>query len=481
MTVGSASNSYEILSKLAEGGMAELFIARNVTGAGVERLVVLKRILPFHATNERLVEMFVHEARLAAQLQHPNVAQVYDVGQLGSSYFFTMELVHGETVRDLMLLARSMRQPLSFATILTIMAGAAAGLHHAHERRGIDGQPLGIVHSDVSPSNLLISREGVVKVVDFGIARAAGSPTNVGPVVRGNIAYMSPEQCGMGQQIDRRSDLFSLGIVLWELLTLQGLYRRSTVYDTMRAIGTEAPLPPSTFRKDTPPELDDLAMTLLAKRPDDRFQTAGAFLGALESTAMKLRCPLSSAALARELQQWFGTKVEPWVENTRSGSGKKLVVATTPIASPSVKTLGPGRAPESPAVEEELQTLKPSATPRPDLPIDTIPDGPPGESIEALRDRLFKEAKARKTPRPEAPDPEDARATMPQIKLDESIRYKPPQQVQHFAQPAHHAPPAQSPSRGPGAGGGAVPAWMLVALAIVVIGIAAAIVFSVVV
>lgn len=464
--------------------MAELFIARNVTGAGVERLVVLKRILPYHATNAQLVELFVHEARLAAQLQHPNVAQVYDVGRLGSSYFFAMEYVHGETVRDLMLLARSMRQPLSFATILTIIAGAAAGLHHAHERRGIDGTPLGIVHSDVSPSNLLISREGVIKLVDFGIARAAGSPANTGPVVRGNISYMSPEQCGTGQRIDRRSDLFSLGIVLWELLTLQGLYRRGTVFDTMRAIGTEAPLPPSSFRKDTPQELDDLAMTLLAKRPDERFQTAGALLGAIESTALKLRCSLSAASLSREVRQWFGERVEPWVENTRSGSGKKLVVATTPVVTPSVKTLSPGGEQESPAVERELQTLKPSSTPRPDLPIDTIPDGPPGESIEALRDRLFREAKARKTPDPAAPDPEDGRATIPRMKLDESVRYRPPQAqvVQQFAPLGQYAPPAPgSSSRAANAEGRGLPPWMYVVLAVVVIGIAAAIVFSVVV
>jgi serine/threonine protein kinase len=295
---------------------------------------------------------------------------------------------------------------------------------------------------------------------------------------------MSPEQCGMGQHIDRRSDLFSLGIVLWELLTLQGLYRRGTVLDTMRAIGTETPLPPSGFRKDTPPELDDLTMTLLAKRPDDRFQTAGALLGAIESTAMKLRCPLSSASLSRELQQWFGERVEPWVENTSSGSGKKLVVATASMVVPSVKTLSPGAEQVSPAVEQELQTLKPSTTPRPDLPLDTIPDGPPGESIEALRDRLFKEAKARKTPRPEVPDPEDGRATLPRMRLDESVRYKPaqPQVVQPFAPLGQLAPPAApSSSRGQPGDARSFPPWMFAILAMVVIAIVAAIVFSVVV
>src|SRR5690349_4199388 len=170
--VGSTANSYQILARLATGGMAEIFLARGVSTTGVERYCVLKRILRNRANDVSFVRMFLDEARLAAQLQHPHVAQLYDIGKLGDSYFFTMEYVHGEPVRSIAQRARSLRRELPLGVVLTIVAGAAAGLHHAHERIGVDGRPLAIVHRDVSPSNLMVSYEGTVKVVDFGVAKA---------------------------------------------------------------------------------------------------------------------------------------------------------------------------------------------------------------------------------------------------------------------------------------------------------------------
>jgi len=171
--VGSTANQYEILAKLATGGMADIFLARGEGVAGVQRYCVLKRILRERASDAQLVQMFLDEARLAAQLQHPNIASVYDVGKLGDSFFFTMEYVHGETVRSLLQRSTALRRPLPLACALTIVAGTAAGLHHAHERNGNDRPALGIVHRDVSPSNVMISYEGNVKVVDFGVAKAA--------------------------------------------------------------------------------------------------------------------------------------------------------------------------------------------------------------------------------------------------------------------------------------------------------------------
>ncbi|HEY1557741.1 MAG TPA: protein kinase [Kofleriaceae bacterium] len=179
--IGSTANRYEILGKLAEGGMAEIFLARGATAAGIERHVVLKRILRERAGDAAFVRMFLDEARLAAQLQHPNVAQVYDVGRLGESYFFTMEYVHGETVRALIKRARATGFSTPIACVLAIGAGAAAGLHHAHERRGANGQPLGIVHRDVSPANLMVTYEGHVKVVDFGWRRRRAARTRPCP------------------------------------------------------------------------------------------------------------------------------------------------------------------------------------------------------------------------------------------------------------------------------------------------------------
>ena len=312
--VGSTANNYQILARLATGGMAEIFLARGVSGTGVERYCVLKRILRDRATDVHFVRMFLDEARLAAQLQHPNVAQVYDIGKLGDSYFFTMEYVHGETVRAVLHRARSLRREVPHGSILTVIAGAAAGLHHAHGRLGHDGRPLGIVHRDVSPSNLMVSYEGGVKVVDFGVAKAENraQETRSG-TVKGKIAYLSPEQC-RGAPVDRRSDLFSLGIVFWEMLTTERLYKRASDFDNMTAIVTEDPIPPSTRRKSIPPELDRISMRLLAKDPDARFQTADELVDALEQVASQTGAMLSSGALGRFLREAFGQRPEPWLE-----------------------------------------------------------------------------------------------------------------------------------------------------------------------
>ena len=237
--VGSTANNYQVLAKLATGGMAEIFLARGAAVGGIERYVVLKRILRERATDAMFVQMFLEEARLAAQLNHPNVAQVFDIGKLGDSYFFTMEYVHGETVRGLLHRARSLRREIPIGHVLTVIANAAAGLNHAHDRIGVDGRPLGIVHRDVSPSNLMISYEGSVKVVDFGVAKADNRATETrSGAVKGKISYLSPEQC-RGTAVDRRSDLFSLGICMWEMLTTQRLYRRSSDFENMNAIVTE--------------------------------------------------------------------------------------------------------------------------------------------------------------------------------------------------------------------------------------------------
>ena len=330
--VGSAANNYEILAKLATGGMAEIFLARGASATGVERYVVLKRILRSRAHDQAFVRMFLDEARLAAQLQHPNIAQVYDIGKLGESYFFTMEYVHGETVRALLQRSHALRTPIPIGSVLVVIAGAAAGLHHAHERIGLDGTPLGIVHRDVSPSNLIVSYEGSVKLVDFGVAKAAhrSQETRSG-TVKGKISYLSPEQC-RGAPIDRRSDLFSLGIVLWEMLTTERLFKRDSDFNAMAAIVSETVPPPSTRRPEIPPELDALSLRLLAKDPAERFQTADEVHEAIETVAVRLGTALSGAALARYLRELFGQRPEPWIEmQARETHPEVFTVTSEPI------------------------------------------------------------------------------------------------------------------------------------------------------
>jgi serine/threonine protein kinase len=330
--VGSAASSYEILAKLATGGMAEIFLARGASTGGLERYVVLKRILRHRAHDQAFVRMFLDEARLAAQLQHPNIAQVYDIGKLGDSYFFTMEYVHGETVRALLQRSHALRAPIPIGSVLVIAAGAASGLHHAHERNGLDGKPLGIVHRDVSPSNLMASYEGGVKVVDFGVAKAAhrSQETRSG-TVKGKISYLSPEQC-RGGSVDRRSDLFSLGIVLWEMLTTERLYKRATDFEAMAAIVSEPVPPPSSRRPDVPRELDALVLQLLSKDPAERFQSADHVHEAIESVAVRVGSALSSAGLARYLRELFGQRPEPWIEmQSRDAHPEVFTVTSEPI------------------------------------------------------------------------------------------------------------------------------------------------------
>jgi serine/threonine protein kinase len=314
--IGSTANSYEILSKLATGGMAEIFLAHAANVVGIERYVVLKRVLREHAKDSHFVRMFLDEARLVAQLQHPNIAQVYDLGKLGDSYFFTMEYVHGATVRTLIGESQEQHKAIPIASVLTMIAGVAAGLHHAHERHDVAGRALEIVHRDITPSNLMVSYEGGVKIVDFGVAKAAHRThqTKSG-TVKGKISYLSPEQC-RGAEIDRRSDLFSLGIVMWELLTLDRLYARSSDFEQMSAIVHEEPPAPSTVNSAVPHELDEVVVKLLAKDPARRFQTADELHTTLEEVAVRLGSALSTASLGRYVHELLGERPEPWLVPT---------------------------------------------------------------------------------------------------------------------------------------------------------------------
>ncbi|HWU89251.1 MAG TPA: serine/threonine-protein kinase, partial [Kofleriaceae bacterium] len=331
--IGSTANNYHILARLAVGGMAEIFLARGASAAGVERYCVLKRILRDRATDVHFVRMFLDEARLAAQLNHPNVAQVYDIGKLGDSYFFTMEYVHGETVRAVQQRARSLRRELPLGTVLTVIAGAASGLHHAHERLGLDGRPLGIVHRDVSPSNLMVGYEGGVKVVDFGVAKAADrmQETRAG-TVKGKISYLSPEQC-RGAPVDRRTDLFALGIVMWEMLTGERLYRRTSDFENMNAIVNEPPSPPSARRPGVPPEIDAIVLRLLAKDAGARYQTADELVEAIEQAAAATGAMLSSSGLGRLLREMFGQRPEPWLEMDPAEAPEGVTVTSEPVPS----------------------------------------------------------------------------------------------------------------------------------------------------
>ncbi len=389
--------SYEIVRKLARGGMAELFLSRTVGPEGFDKLVVLKKILPSHAENPKFVRLFLDEAKLAATLDHPHIARVYDQGKVDGHYYFTMEYVHGQDVRTTMRRTARVEQPLPIDHAVQIARNVAAALHYAHERRRADGTLLDIVHRDVSPSNILVSYDGAVKLVDFGVAKAATSTvkTRTG-ALKGKIAYMSPEQA-KGAAIDRRSDIFSLGIVLWEMVTSQRLYRAENDLATIQMIINSKPQPPSQLRRDITPELERIILRALAIDLDTRYQTAEQLQHELEEHARERRLAQSATSLRSYMQELFADEIRAWEHAQASGQTltQHLVATgmTTPVSESDVYSLDafddePGDGDDasetaSPTVPTEEKTEHAAVPPPPrtrsrDFPL-AAPPLPPSE------------------------------------------------------------------------------------------------------
>ncbi|MDQ3299088.1 MAG: serine/threonine protein kinase, partial [Myxococcota bacterium] len=288
---------YELLRKLATGGMAEVYLARTSGLGGFERLVVVKRILPSLAANRDYVERFLDEARIAATLYHRNIVQVFDVGRAGDDYFLAMEYLEGADLRALTDAVDPHGVPLPHA--LQVVLGICAGLHYAHERTSSDGRALGIVHRDLTPHNVFVTFDGEVKIIDFGIVKAAdrlGATRH--STMKGKLRYMSPEQIRT-QPLDRRSDLFALGILLWELTTGRRLYTAESDFELMKQIiETEAPLP-STVCTGYPAELESIVMRALARDVNARFTTAQELHDVLESFAARAGLSTTPAVLGR--------------------------------------------------------------------------------------------------------------------------------------------------------------------------------------
>jgi serine/threonine protein kinase len=341
---------YEVLKHLASGGMAQVLLARATGIEGFERYVVIKRIHRERTNDVTAVKMFLDEARLAASLHHHNIVQVHDIGQEHGEYFFAMEYVHGEDLRTLLTKLNKRREYLPFEHLMTIVTAAAAALHYAHEHRGPDRKPLHIVHRDITPANIIVGYDGQVKVVDFGIAKAAirTSATQSGRL-KGKISYMAPEQC-LAQPIDRRSDVFALGIVLWELVTVRRLFKGPSEFLTMSAIVGGDPPRPSTVRADVPVALESIIMKALALDPAQRYQTAEEMRLALEEFAAGANARSSPSALGDYMAGLFGRRPEPWlvdddeaeieiVDVDFDGDAPAVVTGFCPIPTPPSDSL----------------------------------------------------------------------------------------------------------------------------------------------
>ena len=288
---------YELLTRIATGGMAEIFLARERGLAGLERMVVIKRILPHLLDDLSFVEMFLREARIIARLAHPNVVQIYELGEQGGSYFIALEYIHGCTARELMVLAHQSSKPVPIDVALLTVIEACRGAHAAHELKDSEHKPLGLVHRDISPHNVMLTPDGQVKLLDFGVAKGTeGYESTSSGNLKGKYAYMSPEQC-LHEPLDRRSDVFSLGIMLWEFCAGRRLFYRKTEIEMLQAITTGAVPRASVYNPALPKAIDDVLMKSLALEREDRYDSAEALRIALTEAAKEVGIELSTDAI----------------------------------------------------------------------------------------------------------------------------------------------------------------------------------------
>ncbi len=293
------SKSYQLIRKLAAGGMAEVFLARANGPRGFSKTLVLKRILPHLARDDQFVEMFLNEARLVAQINHPNVVQIFDFGEFEGSYYIAMEYIDGPNLRALMRQAHSVALELAPALCARMVASACEGLAYAHEL--VDPQtqqPLGLVHRDVSPDNILIARNGTVKVVDFGIAKVIGQRhhTKAG-TIKGKLPYMPPEQM-RGKPLDRRVDVFALGVVLYELLTFKRPFGAGTEAQLMEAVIQKPMRPLKDHRPDVPEALERIIARCLEKDREGRYPSCRELRADLERFIQSAGEPVGTEELA---------------------------------------------------------------------------------------------------------------------------------------------------------------------------------------
>jgi serine/threonine-protein kinase len=313
-----------VISKIARGGMAEIFLALQQGESGFQKPVVLKRILPALAADPKFVRMFVDEAHIASTLNHSNLVQVLDLGKSGDQYFLVLEFVDGWSLEQIRRRAQQAKMKLPTPLALTIVGALCRGLAYVHTRER-NGRPLGIVHRDVTPQNVLISQHGEVKLADFGIAKAVGkSEKSATGIIKGKFAYMSPEQSN-AQPIDARSDLFSVGTVLYLLTTGKKPFDGPTDADVILQVRRARPEKPSSLVRDMNPDVERLINRALRADPGKRWQSAEQMADRIDAILVKLGQPSGPAPLKR------------WLETLSTKDGAKPPAAVPPpVSDPSI-------------------------------------------------------------------------------------------------------------------------------------------------
>jgi serine/threonine-protein kinase len=340
---------YELLHKIAAGGMAEVFLARQWGQGGFFRDVVIKRLFPHYAEHDHALRMFQDEARLLAELSHPNIPQAYDLGYSDGFWYLAMEHVGGVTLTDLCRTAAKLQRPMPLAVAIGIVSQVCIALHHAHERRDREGKALRIVHRDVTPHNIIITLDAVVKVLDFGVAQTSARVDTDAGAVRGTYAYMGPEQV-RGKPLDKRADVFALGVILYELTTGRRLFRGSDV-EIMTAIVERDVAPPSRHVPNYPPELELIVLQALAR--DRSRRTASAAHLALSLDQFCMQNSLVSGALV--VAQYVRT-IYPYERAHEKGMGIVREPAGTEAAAEALAQQAPEEL-EAKLLAEELRAL----------------------------------------------------------------------------------------------------------------------------
>lgn len=346
LTPGQKLDRYELLCPLAQGGMAEVWVARLQGRRGFERLVAVKTILARLSSDPDFQRMFLDEARLVASIRHPNVCEILDLGEEGDLLYFVLELVEGESLSALIKAVQRGNQLVPLGIALRIVADACAGLHAAHEVTGPDGRPLGVVHRDVSPANVLISTAGNVKLIDFGVAKAVNrtSDETTAGIVKGKVSYMSPEQA-LGQAIDRRSDVWALGVIMYQLLTGELPYRAENQLATLGLVARAEKKPRIP---NVPDEVDALVRRAMARDPARRTKSAEAFGRELEAAIVSAGLHVTAADVAKFLRDHVGEKLErrkhAVARSLAAAEERARVTAELALAADDPSESGPLRA-----------------------------------------------------------------------------------------------------------------------------------------
>ena len=377
--------SYQVIRKLGSGGMAEVFLAAQHMAGDVERLVVVKAMLPHLADDDRFVQMFLREARIAALLSHPNIVQIYDVSVIEGRPCIVMEFLRGRDLWHVVRRLAKRSERVRPAAASAIMAQAASGLDYAHRKRDDRGQRLDLVHRDISPHNLFLTREGHVRVLDFGIAKSRYQQQRTqSGVLKGKLPYMAPEQA-RGKDLDGRTDQFALGVILWEMLTGRRLFAREDPFQTMNSLFHMEVPPPSSIATDVPAQLDAICLRALSRDRDQRYGTCEELANELrdfmrvlttEREAQIVASTLELAVPTAEDRSFYGFDPESTATSVLApeGDGRGIHDAETELreGTPSQSEIKRMVPPISLA-ETRIGTVQPTITPTVSSPSEPVP------------------------------------------------------------------------------------------------------------